>query len=203
MTETITQHEEVLAWWLGEVDEDGLAPREAAARWWKKDPAFDRRVVERFQRLHAAIAGGEHEDWQDRPRSRLAYIIVLDQLSRNIYRDTSRMFASDEQALAATLAGLDREIDRRLQGDGRCFFYLPLMHSEQLEHQDRCIAHFSAYREQLDGALRHRVGDNLAFAKKHREIVARFGRFPHRNRILGRRSTAEELAFLELPGSSF
>ncbi len=162
------------------------------ARWWKKDPAFDAEVRDRFGALHDAIDGGEREEWLATARGALAYVIVLDQLSRNIYRGTARMFASDPRARTATRRALDRGDGSTLFAEERTFLYMPLMHSEDLTDQDRSVALFASAPT---GQLR--------FAEQHRDIIRRFGRFPHRNELLGRASTPEELEFLKQPGSSF
>ncbi len=194
---------EVLSFWFGMVDELGQSPDDRAARWWKKDPEFDAALRDRFGELHESITEGELEGWLDSARERLAYIIVLDQFSRNMFRDTGDMFAQDHQAVAAALGGIKRGMDRALPTDLRAFYYLPLMHSEELEHQDLCVELFAALARELPEEGRARITSNLKFARMHRDIVARFGRFPHRNELLGRDTTEEEAEFLKGPGSSF
>jgi uncharacterized protein (DUF924 family) len=185
--------ERVLDFWFGELDAAGQADAEHAARWWRKDPELDSELRTRFETDHAAIEAGHREHWRDDPRGLVAYVIVLDQLSRNMYRGTPRMFASDRRALEAARQGIDRGLERALPTTLRAFLYMPFMHSERLADQDRAVVLFGSLgsAEQLD------------FAIQHRDIVARFGRFPHRNAILGRESTPEEIAFLAEPGSSF
>lgn len=195
--------ERVLSFWFGQLDEQGRASEETAARWWKKDSAFDQQIREEFEAEHRAILAGQREDWLKTPRGRLAYIIVLDQFSRNMYRGTPQMFAADDWALRAALEGIEQGMDRFLATDERVFFYMSLMHSEELKIQDRSVEVFSSYCNEVDGELQQRIGKNLDFAVRHRDIIVRWGRFPHRNAILGRTSTAEELAFLEQPNSSF
>lgn len=163
------------------------------ARWWKKDPAFDAEIRERFGELHAAILRGQWEALRETARGALAYVIVLDQFSRNMFRGTARSFASDTQALEAARAAVERGLDRELSVSERGFLYMPFMHSEALADQDRSVALFSGLGE----------SGSVSYAEKHRDIVLRFGRFPHRNEILGRASSPEELAFLSEPGSSF
>ena len=162
------------------------------ARAWRKDPAFDAEVRARFEALHDAIEQGEHEAGRDSARGALAYVIALDQLSRNMYRDTARMFASDARARAAARDAVDRGLDQELPADRRAFLYMPFMHSEDLADQERSIELFAALGGQM-----------IEYAERHRDIVRRFGRFPHRNALLGRASTDEERAFLTQPGSSF
>ena len=173
--------EDVLAFWFTD-----------PARWWRKDPAFDADVHERFLALHEAVDRGEHEDWLDTPRGALAYVVVLDQFSRNMFRGTARSFTSDARARAGARLAVERGDDRGLSDDERPFLYMPFMHSEDLADQDRCCALFAASR-----------ADQLRYAELHRDIIRRFGRFPHRNAVLGRASTPEEEEFLKQPGSSF
>jgi uncharacterized protein (DUF924 family) len=195
--------QDVLTFWFGDLDEQGRADEAHVRRWWTKDTAFDREIHERFGALHEAIVSGAHEAWLESPRGRLAYIIVLDQFSRNMFRGTAKMFAWDEVALREAIEGIDRGMDRAVAHDERAFYYLPLMHSEELDVQQQCVDLFTAWRDEVDEALRDSVANSLDFAVRHLEIVRRFGRFPHRNDLLGRASTSEELEFLKQPGSSF
>ena len=173
--------DEVLSFWFAD-----------PARWWKKDPAFDAELRDRFLALHEAIGRGEREDWLETPKGALAYVIVLDQLSRNMFRGTARSFASDAQARAAARRAVDRGDERVLSDDERMFLYMPFLHSEDIADQDRGVVLF--------GSL---APDKARYAEQHRDIVRRFGRFPHRNALLGRVSTPAEEEFLKQPGSSF
>ena len=174
--------DDVLEFWLAD-----------PARWFRKDPAFDAEIGARFGALHAAIEAGDHEAWRATPRGALAYVIALDQFARNMFRGTPRSFASDPRALTAATASIARGDDAHLTPPERAFLYMPLMHSEDLADQDRCVALFEALG----------IATNLTYAEAHRAVIRRFGRFPHRNAILGRASTPEEIAFLAEPGSSF
>ncbi len=198
-----TSAERVLRFWFGTTDEDGMSAAEVAARWFGKAAAFDGAIREQFGEDHAAVMRGERDRWLTSARGRLAYLIVLDQMSRNMFRDTPRMFAGDELALAAAMRGIDLGMDRTLAGDLRAFYYLPLMHSERLEVQQRCVELFRSFTEESEGRVRERMAHSLTYAIAHRDIVAKWGRFPHRNAVLGRESTPEEKVFLEQPGSSF
>ncbi len=195
--------ERVLDFWFGATDDDGMSSDEVAARWFGKAPSFDNSIRERFGDEHAAVMRGERDGWLASARGRLAYLIVLDQMSRNMFRDTPRMFASDELALAAALRGIELGMDRALSGDLRAFYYLPLMHSERVDVQQQCVDLFDTFTRESEGRVRERMAHSLKFAVAHRDIVAKWGRFPHRNTILGRESTPEEKLFLEQPGSSF
>jgi uncharacterized protein (DUF924 family) len=195
--------DEVLDFWFGETDQHGLCTQDKSKAWWRKDPDFDREIRARFGALREAIMRGEHEDWRKTPHGLLAYVVVLDQFSRNLGRDSAVMFEADAQAHEAACAGIDAGMDARLPTDLRVFLYMPLMHSERLESQERCVQLFERLRDSLSGPARERVASNVGFAEQHHRIVARFGRFPHRNEILGRECTPQELEFLKEPGSSF
>lgn len=203
MTNTLPDAEAVLAFWLGDVDEHGFSPAAKVQSWWKKDAAFDAELRKRFGALHEAVRSGACDDWLTSARGRLAYVIVLDQFSRNMFRDTPGAFASDARALEVAGEGIELGHDRELQGPARSFLYMPFMHAEDLMAQTRCVELFEAFAGELEGEHAKSIGNNVDFAEKHRVIIERFGRFPHRNAILGRASTAEEDAFLKEPGSSF
>lgn len=195
--------EDVLEFWFGDTNADGLADAAHITRWFMKSEALDTEIRQRFLPCWKAIMAGEHEAWLERPRSLLAYVIVLDQFSRNIFRGQPAAFTGDERALNAAKDAVARGIDQLLPGHQRVFLYMPFMHSERLADQETCVALFTRFRDQVSGPLRETLGENLEFARRHRDIIARWGRFPHRNRTLGRVSTPEEEAFLEQPGSSF
>jgi uncharacterized protein (DUF924 family) len=194
---------DVLEFWFGQLDTNGCADEEHSKSWWSKDPAFDTRIRQQFGETHNAVSQGRCEDWLDTPRKRLAYIIVLDQFSRNMFRDSAKMFASDPKALAAAIEGIDRGADKQLMHDERGFMYMPLMHSENLEMQNHCVDLFTRWQQETTGDLQKRVAYGLEFAQQHRNIIKQFGRFPHRNVLLSRKSTPEEIEFLKQPGSSF
>src|SRR5262245_39152550 len=195
--------DDILDFWFGPLDTDGCADSEHMARWWKKDPNLDEEIRRRFGALHRAIGAGQLDSWLDDPRGRLAQIVVLDQFSRNMHRDTPAMFGGDARALELALEGLARGADRPLPRDLRAFMYMPLMHCEELAHQERAVALFAALRDSAPSPVRERAASAARYAEMHRDIVRRFGRFPHRNAILGRESSAEETAFLQEPGSRF
>lgn len=184
-------HLEVLEFWFG----TPRGPR--LKRWFEKDAAFDAEVHRRFLPLYEASAAGAHTQWLGEADSCLARIVVLDQFPRNMFRGTARAFAADPLALDAARHALAAGYDRDRLPVERLFFYLPFEHSESLEDQERACElcrPLEAFPE---------THDAYRYAVAHRDIVARFGRFPHRNDILGRPSTTEELEFLKGPGSSF
>jgi uncharacterized protein (DUF924 family) len=189
--------DDVLEFWLGPLDPHGFADGAHAGRWWQMNEAFDREIAERFGGLHQQIVDRQHEDWLDGPSGRLAYVIVLDQFSRNMFRGSPRAFASDSQALAAAADGVARGQDRELGSDGRSFLYMPFMHSEELAMQDRALALFTALAADAPAERAERQAGALKYAQRHRDVIARFGRFPARNTALGRTSTAAEWEFFK------
>jgi len=162
-----------------------------------KNPAFDAEVRARLGAAHERATARALEDWIAAPRSALALVLLLDQVPRNVFRGLPRAYASDGQARETARAALARGHDRTLLPNERLFLYLPFEHSETLSDQDRMIELAQGLAAFPDTA------EIMAAARRHREIVARFGRFPHRNAVLGRASTAEEIAFLQEPNSSF
>lgn len=192
--------EVVLAFWLGAPGDPPLAKAES---WWKKDEAFDREIEARFGETLEAGVRGELSAWRETPRGRLALVVLFDQLSRNMFRGTPRAFAQDALAREIAAAALAAGDDQTLSTMETSFLLMPFMHSEELAEQERCVAGFEGLLRSCAPELRPTLESSLDFARKHRDIVARFGRFPHRNAILGRASTPGESAFLTQPGSSF
>ncbi len=160
-------------------------------KWFAKSDEFDAEITERFHEAHQAAKAGEMDGWADTAEGMLALIILLDQFPRNMYRGTLEMFAADEKAADLTKRAVERKFDGETPAAARAFIYMPLMHQENLEDQELCVKLF-----EVDPAL----SDNVPFAIDHRDIVARYGRFPHRNAVLGRETTAEEQAFLDEGG---
>lgn len=187
---------QVLDFWFGSPDDPQYGkPRN---EWFRKDAAFDAQIKQRFGGLIEQALAGELSGWADDAHSALAQVIVLDQFTRNSFRDTARAFAGDARALAAAQAMVVRGQDRQLIGVQRQFVYLPFEHAEDLAQQRRAVELFGQL-EQQEPAL----AGLKEWAVKHQVIVERFGRFPHRNSALGRQSTPEEVAFLQQPGSGF
>jgi uncharacterized protein (DUF924 family) len=179
------------------------APR---PEWFKKDANFDRSIAERFgAQIAVALEGGLHAWDVEGPQAALARIVVLDQFTRNVYRGTPLAFAGDHQALEAALDMVDAEQDLALPPLQRGFIYMPFEHAEDIAMQEQAVALFARMADSatLPEATAKSIANSLDYAKRHRDVIQRFGRFPHRNAILGRTSTPEEIAFLKQPGSGF
>jgi len=178
------QHSDIIDFWFNQ-----LSPQQH----WQKDPEFDKKIERQFGHVHTAACLGELAHWRKEAEGRLAEVIVLDQFSRNIYRDKALSFAADGQALVLAQEAIAAGIDLKLPPSKRCFLYMPLMHSESL------IIHKQAAQLFNQPGLEN----NYDFEMAHLAIIEKFGRYPHRNEILGRDSTPAELKFLALPGSRF
>lgn len=164
-----------------------------ASAHFRKDPDLDQYIANQFGAVHHAALAGELYSWRYKPLGRLAEIIVLDQFSRNIYRDQPRAFAADGQALILAQEAIRARADEELSQTQRVFMYMPYMHSESEAIQNASLRLYEALG----------LADNYRFARRHQEIIKEFGRYPHRNAILGRKSTAAEITFLSTAGSSF
>lgn len=175
---------DVLKFWFEETQPE---------QWFKKDKAFDSEVRKRFLALHEVLAAQPSEMLFADARTALAAVIVFDQMSRNMFRDTPRAFGTDRQAFWVAQAAIAKGYDLSLGKDQRMFLYLPFEHAEDRQAQDRCVALMATLRDP----------ELTKWAEAHKAIIDRFGRFPHRNSILGRDSTPEETEFLRQPGSSF
>ncbi|MSO65309.1 MAG: DUF924 domain-containing protein [Alphaproteobacteria bacterium] len=187
--------EQIIDFWFGPPGSLGRdQPRE---RWFKKDLAFDQAIRDRFAAASARAHAGELDAWLESADGCLALLILLDQFLRNMYRGTPRMYACDDKALAVARHVLERGYDRGVCAVRAWFYYMPFQHSEALADQERSVALFSALPPT---GQQDRAGSS---AQRHHEIVARFGRFPHRNAVLGRTSSADEVAFLREPNSAF
>ena len=182
--------EDVLAFWFEESGPE---------QWFEQDDAFDETIRSRFGAACHAARDGKLEPWVETPRGCLALIVLIDQFSRNVHRASPLAWSADVHALALTKLALDKGFDQQLGHNERKFLYMPLMHSEMLTDQELSVELFS----RLAGEGAEDGETTVAFAERHREIIERFGRFPHRNETLGRESTPEEIAFLKEPNSSF
>jgi len=180
---TVMHYEKVLQFWFAELN---------AAQWWKKDTELDRQIAERFGAVHRAAARCELFSWRTTPQGRLAEVLVLDQFSRHIHRNRPQAFACDALALALAQDAVARGVDDQLSVAERHFLYMPYMHSESgVIHKEAVRVFAKGGEQQYDFELRHKA------------VIDRFGRYPHRNVILGRRSTPEEIEFLKRPESEF
>ncbi len=178
------QFETVIHFWF-----DELEPKQH----WVKGEALDQLIVQRFGQVHEAAVSGELWQWRETPEGRLGEILVLDQFSRNMFRNQARSFASDGMALVLAQEAISQKADQALPVNQRAFVYLPFMHSESLEIHTQALRLFD----------QPGMENNLKFEFQHQAIIERFGRYPHRNAILGRDSSQEEQAFLQQPGSTF
>ncbi len=186
---------EILDFWFGREGDEGYGEfREA---WFTKDPEFDREVWDRFEGAYEEAAAGRLDHWKDEAQSCLALIILLDQFTRNMFRGDPKTYATDDKAREAARHAVEHAYDRELPPYGRLFVYLPFEHSEDLEDQRFSVELFRGLATEMGSE------DLLGYAVRHLEIIERFGRFPHRNEILGRATTPEEAEFLRGPDSSF
>jgi uncharacterized protein (DUF924 family) len=199
----ITIFEEILDFWFGDsLDSlDAIAGRKGL--WFVQSDAFDRSIEVRFGSLPDRALRGEFDGWSREPRPALALVLVLDQFPRNLYRGNPRSFESDSKACEIALIAIKAGFDRKLHPLEASFLYLPLEHSEELHRQDRSVMLFENLVSRAPADLRPMFDQFVAYAIRHREVIRQFGRFPHRNAILGRRSTREELAYLQSGGERF
>lgn len=188
--------DDVLDFWLGDGVQLGWPTQDLGKRWFGGGAALDEEIKTRFgDRVRQAVAGGL-PDWEPQITSRLALIILLDQFTRNVWRGSAQAFAGDARAQALVLRTLAQKGDLQLPWVGRLFLYMPLMHAESPALQTECVAQFTQLLQSAPQHLKERLQGNLDFARQHKEIIARFGRFPYRNAALGRTSTDEEDKFL-------
>jgi len=177
-------YQHIIKFWFEETDE---------SKWWVEDPEFDQLIRQRFSQIHTQAIHCELHHWRATPLGRLAEIIVLDQFSRNMFRGSPRAFAADALALALSQEAVAAHVDSQLDEKQRSFLYMPYMHSESAKIHEIAVSLFEQSGSQ----------SNLDFELRHKAIIDRFGRYPHRNQILSRTSTDEEIAFLQEPGSGF
>jgi uncharacterized protein (DUF924 family) len=185
---------EVLEFWFSE---------QSRPLWFEKNAGFDEEIRNRFGANVSAACIGDLDYWVRAVDSSLALVLLLDQFPRNIHRGTLRAFAGDPRARITANTAIERGFDRRTPLDRRFFFYLPFEHAEDPKDQARSVALFRGWAEEHRGGARERALEQMKYVLRHQEIVERFGRFPHRNVVLGRESTPDEIAFLREPHSSF
>lgn len=177
-------YRDILTFWFDEIDQ---------SKWWEKDTQLDQLIIEKFSEIHSAAAKGELFEWRLTPKGRLAEIIILDQFSRNMFRGSAQAFSYDAIGLVLAQEAVSAGADKHLSASEAMFLYLPFMHSESLNIHQQAIKLFS----------RAGLENSLDFELKHKAIIDKFGRYPHRNDALGRRSTPEEIEFLTQPNSAF
>jgi len=197
MFELTPPWQDVLNYWF----EDGLNqdwPQASVTRkWFRASAGDDAEIEHRFGAYVEAALQQELVDWERHPQSRLALILLLDQFTRHIYRGQGRAFAGDHRAATLAVEGVSRQMHSKLPLCGQVFFLMPLMHAEEEDLQDLCLKSMTDLLERAPASCRDSVRSSVNAARQHRDLIGRFGRFPHRNKALGRESTAEELAWLE------
>ncbi|NJL47968.1 MAG: DUF924 domain-containing protein [Leptolyngbyaceae cyanobacterium SM2_5_2] len=193
-----TKIRHILTFWFDDSPRPGSEYGQQRQVWFKKDPTFDEQIRQNFLADYHQAASGQLQDWQQEPQSCLALILLLDQFPRNLFRGDPRSFATDAQALATAEYGLEQGFDQALLPVERLFFYLPLEHCELLAQQERCVSLVQALCNQHP-----EFESSLDYAHRHRDVIQQFGRFPHRNEILGRQTTEAEAEFFQQPGSRF
>ena len=189
--------EAVLDFWFEGVADDPQAIAARSKAWFQSDPAFDLLCRDRFVELHERAARGELDGWQETPRGALALVVVLDQFSRNIHRGMGAAFACDAKALECCLRARKRGFDDQLRPVERMFLYMPFQHTEDRERQDESVRVWEALATSVDGELAEYFEYSIDHAREHRDVVHRFGRFPHRNAVLGRDSSPQEQQYLD------
>jgi uncharacterized protein (DUF924 family) len=191
----MSDFQSILDFWFGKPDEQNYGnPRQ---EWFIKNPSFDEEVRSRFLETYQKAVSGKLDFWQEFPLSCLALIIASDQFPRNMFRNKPQAFASDDRALQAAKYAVDRNFDKELLPVQRWFIYCPFEHSENLQDQQQCVELFTTLKDDPDSE------SAIDYAYRHLRVIERFGRFPHRNKILNRQNTPEEEEFLKQPGSSF
>lgn len=193
----------LLDWWFGQSESPDEIAADKGKLWFGKKDSQDLEARERFGVFVDQALAGELTEWTQRPEGWLALVLLLDQLPRMIFRDTPKAFSGDLRAQKLVAQGIAADFDRQLKPIQRVFIYLVFEHCENLAVQNEAVSRFIDLLAEQPQVQRAVFADNLDYAERHRKVIARFGRFPHRNAVLGRESTAEELAFLSQPGSRF
>ncbi len=195
--------EDVLDFWFADAMSSASTLEARTATWFRRDEAFDRKIARRFSDLPDAGLSGALDSWADTPRGALAFVVALDQFPRNLHRGSASAFAYDARALDVALRAIESGADGQLHAAEATFLYLPLEHAEDLAMQRRCVALFQALTARAPVAMRESFLGFETFAQRHCNVIERFGRFPHRNEVLGRPSTPEESTYLASDGETF
>ena len=195
--------EQILTFWFGESCRSLEEIEARVERWFSSNPVVDEEIRARFGDLPGRAIGGEFDHWRETPRSTVALLIVLDQFPRNLHRGDARSFVYDAQAVAVAREWIRAAGDSEVAPIEAIFGYLPFEHAESVEVQERSVALLSALADRVEEALRNQFESFTRYAERHRDVIRRFGRFPHRNAVLGRASTPDEVRYLEDGGDTF
>ena len=187
---------EIIDFWFGDMDHYGIPPEATRKRWFEKSAAFDEELKKKYGHLVEQASQGLLDGWANQPEGALAVVLLLDQFRRNIFRNTPEAFRLDPSALAIARTAIDQHYDQALLPIQRVFMYLPFEHSEDPKVQQRSIELFDALYRSVPAEQKELFKDFYKYAKAHQDVIEKFGRFPHRNAILGRESTPEELQYL-------
>lgn len=197
MNDLTDSYEPLLEFWFGENPDDPLEMARRHKSWFVPSDDYDKIIRERFKNTIERAFTGEFDAWASSARGSLALVILFDQITRTIYRGTAQAFAGDDRAMAITESAIARGFDLEVRFIERYMFYLPFEHAEEIESQNRCVNYFQQLADIAAPGFKEIIGGTVPIAKDHREVIRRFGRFPHRNVPLGRTSTDEELAWIE------
>ena len=197
----LSKQQKIVDFWFGELFADGLAEKKISKRWYKNDPNFDKLMRENFENDIEMAKKGKYGKWKETTLGSLTLILLCDQFTRNIYRDTEKMFSCDEIARVVAQEAIEKGFDRELPMAQRQFIYMPFMHAESNELQEKSVELFQRLRVEVVEHVKEYVP--VKYAKAHQWIIRKFGRFPQRNKILGRTSTSDEIEFLKGPNSNF
>lgn len=200
---TMKDAEDILSFWFGEIDGEESFPEEKAKMWFSEDENVDSYIRQQFEDYLKSAQKGELSSWLKTPQGFLAYIILLDQFPRNMYRDKPEAYENDTLSLRASLEAIKLGFDKQLKPIERIFIYMPLMHSESLDMQKKCVRCFEELLQDTPEKIKDYIANSLHYAKRHMKMIERFGRFPYRNTTLGRESTPEEIEYLKQPDSTF
>lgn len=195
-------YEVILEYWFGDIS-NGLSPPEKNTLWYQSSEQTDTFIIKHFADIHCKASKGELDAWQQSSRSNLALIIILDQFSRNMFRGSQQAFAYDGRALDVCLQGLGNGLDKNLALIEKLFYYHPLMHAESIRCQEQCVHLLYGLLDGCNDQNRGKVENAIKFANEHRDIIAKFGRFPYRNAVLGRESSMAEIDYLNSGGKRF
>lgn len=190
------EYKEVLRFWFGELSSPTDTPKNKRDLWFRNGQAYDEQIRQQFGQLHQSAIAGDLDHWAESPRGCLALIILLDQFSRHIFRNTAAAFAQDAQAQSVVREALKNDFDRELYFFERVFFYIPLEHAEDIDLQNESVALYQSLYDEAPKELKSTFATFLSFAQSHRTVIEKFGRFPELNKILERESTPEEIEFL-------